>query len=140
MASPKQLARVNRVRTVQLTLARAAQAQAEAQVASETALNTRIAQLAAAIAPAPTQGAAVSLTAAAHYRDRLHQSAHAAVARVQQAEQRAAAATDAARGAERDLKAVEKLQTRADADAALAAIRALEGAPMPVRSLRHDPC
>ena len=139
-ANPKQLARINRVRTMQLTLARAAQAQAEAQVASEAALNVRIAQLAAAIAPAPDAGSAVSLTAAAHYRDRLHQSAHVARARVEVAEQRASAATDAARSAERDLKAVEKLQTRADADAAVAAIRALEGAPMPVRPLRHDPC
>ena len=59
MASPKQLARVNRVRTVQLTLARAAQAQAQAQVASEAALNARIAQLAAAIAPAQAAGAAM---------------------------------------------------------------------------------
>lgn len=140
MANAKQLARINRVRAVQLMLARAAQAQAEAHAASETALNARIAQLADAIAPAAAAGFAVSLTAAAHYRDRLHESAYAAQGRVRAAEQRAAAATDAARGAERDLKAVEKLQARADADAVLHAIRALEGAPMPSRPLRHDPC
>lgn len=136
----KQLARVARVRAVQLTLARAGQAQADAQVASETALNARIAQLAAAIAPAPSQGGAFSLSAAAHYRDRLHQTALAAQARVTQAEHRATVATEAARTAERDSKAVEKLQSRADVAALLAEMRALEGAPAPTRPLRHDPC
>lgn len=140
MANAKQLKRVERVRAVQLTLARAAQADAQAHAASEVALNARIAQLTAAIAPAPAAGSAVSLSAAAHYRDRLHQTAAAAQTRVEQAERRVAAAGDAALAAERDLKAVEKLQARADAADALAAIRALEGAPMPTRTLRHDPC
>jgi hypothetical protein len=140
MAHPKQLARINRVRTVQLTLARAAQAQAQAQAASESALTARIARLADAISPAALAGPGVSLIAAAHYRDRLQQSAFVAQGRVVQAEQRAAAASDATRAAERDLKAVEKLQERADADAVIAAIRAMEGAPMPTRALRHDPC
>ncbi|WP_425229117.1 hypothetical protein [Sphingomonas sp.] len=144
MATASQLARVERVRAVQLLLARTAQADAEAQVASETALAGRVAALAAGIAPAPTAAVAFSLSAAAHYRERLHQSSFAAQDRVAEAARRADAAGDAARDAERDLKAVEKLQARADAAAALAAIRALEGAPVPTRfasvMLRHDPC
>lgn len=137
---PKQLVRVARVRAAQLTLARAAEAQAAAHAASEAALNTRVAQLAAAVAPTPSAGAGFSLTAAAHYRDRLQQTAAAAQYRVDQANSRATAATQARGAAERDLKAVEKLQGKADAAAALAAMRALEGAPLPVRRLRHDPC
>ena len=136
----RQLARVARVRNVQLTLARAAQANAQAQVLSETTLHTRVAQLAAAVAPAPETGGAVSLSAAAHYRDRLHQSAATAQARVVQAEHRAAAAATAAQGAERDLKAVEKLQDRVATDAARMAMRALEAMPASPRPNRHDPC
>ena len=136
----KQLARIARVRAVQLTLARAGQAQANAQVLSETALNARIAQLADAVAPQPSAGGAFSLSAAAHYRDRLHQTALAAQTRVVQAERRAAAAGEAARAAERDAKAVEKLQGRADAAALLADMRALEGAPTPTRRFRHETC
>lgn len=140
MASAKQLARIERVRAVQLSLARAAQIDAHAAAASETALAGRVAALADAIAPAPDTGAAFSLSAAAHYRERLHLSAATAQDRVASAERRATAATAAAQGAERDLKAVEKLQAKADTAAALAAIRALEGAPAPQRPLRHDPC
>lgn len=140
MPKPKQLARIERVRAVQLTLARAAQADAHAQVASEAALSARVAALAAAVAPAPAAGAGFSLSAAAHYRERLHLSAAAAQDRVLAAERRATVATAAAQDAERDLKAVEKLQAKADAAAALAAIRAMEGAPIPTRPLRHDPC
>lgn len=140
MANAKQLARVERVRSVQLLLARAAQADAHAAAASESALAGRVAALAAAVDPASVAGTAFSLSAAAHYRERLHVSAAAALDRVVAAEHRAAAATAAAQDAERDLKAVEKLQVKADAAAALAAIRALEGAPLPQRPLRHDPC
>ena len=140
MASAKQLKRVERVRAVQLLLARAAQADAQATAASESALASRVAALAAAIAPAPVTDAAFSLSAAAHYRERLHLSAAAAQDRVLAAEHRATAATAATQDAQRDLKAVEKLQIKADAAAALAAIRALEGAPLPQRPLRHDPC
>lgn len=136
----KQLARVARVRAVQLTLARAEEAQAAARVASETALTVRVAQLVAAVAPAPSTAAAFSLCAAAHYRDRLHQTALTAQDRVQVAERRAVAATDAAHAAERDLKAVEKLQARADAVVVLAESRALQNAPVPKSAFRHDPC
>lgn len=134
------LARIDRVRAVQLTLARADEARAQAHAASETALGQRIAQLAAATAPAVASGAGFSLSAAAHYRDRLQQSALAADARVRVAQDRAARAGEATRAAERDAKAVEKLRARADADTALAAIRALEGAPVSARPFRHDPC
>lgn len=135
-----QLARIDRVRTVQLTLARAAEADAQARAASETALTRRIAQLAAAIAPTPSAGEGFSLAAAAHYRDKLQQSALAANARVAAAEARAADAAAATRMATRDQKAVEKLRARADAEAALAAIRALEHAPSVRRPIRHEPC
>ena len=136
----RQLARIDRVRAVQLNIARAAEAEAQAHAASETALGARIAQLAAAIAPMPAVGAGFSLTAAAHYRDKLQQSALAAEARVSRAHGRVAEANEATRAAERDQKAVEKLRARADADAALAAIRALESAPVARRPFRHDPC
>ncbi len=135
-----QLARIDRIRAVQLTLARAAEADARAHAASETALGARIAELADAVAPAPIAGAGFSLSAAAHYRDRLQQSAFAAEARVTRAQDRAAAANEATRAAERDSKAIEKLRARADADAVLAAIRALEGAPAVRRPNRHEPC
>ena len=121
----RQLARIDRVRAIQLNIARAAEADAQAKAASETALGHRIAQLAAAVAPAPAAGAGFSLSAAAHYRDRLQQSAFAAEMRVARAQGLANQATEAARSAERDQKAVEKLRARADADAALAALRAL---------------
>lgn len=136
----RQLARVDRVRAIQLNLARAAEADAQAKAASETALGRRIAQLAAAVAPAPAAGAGFSLSAAAHYRDRLHQSAWAAEVRVARAQGLANQAAEATRSAERDQKAVEKLRARADADAALAALRALEGAPATRRPNRHEAC
>ena len=47
---PNQLNRIHRVRTLQLTLARADEARANAQVATESALSERIAQLAGAVA------------------------------------------------------------------------------------------
>jgi hypothetical protein len=48
-------------------------------------------------------------------------------------------AAEATREARRDQSAIEKLMIRADAEAALKALRALEVAP-PVRKIRHDPC
>ena len=135
-----QLARIDRVRSVQLTLARAAEAAAQAHAASEHALGARIAQLAAGVAPAPVVGAAATLSAAAHYRDRLQQSAFAAELRVARAQGRVNAAMAATRSAERDSKAVEKLRARADADALSAEMRALEAAPAARRADRHDPC
>ena len=100
----------------------------------------RIAGLAANVAPALSgEGFAGTLMAAAHYRDRLHQSAYAAERRVVVAEQGLESAREATREARRDQSAIEKLMARADADAALKAIRELEVAP-PVRKIRHDPC
>lgn len=139
MADPKKLARVNRVRAIQLSLAQAEEARARASVASETALSLRIAQLAAAIAPGQQQDAAFSFAAAAHYRERLHRSAEAADHRVRAAEAAAEHAAEATRAAKRDQSAVEKLIARSEAEAALKALRALQDAP-PVRRIRHDPC
>lgn len=133
------LARIHRVRTLQLGLVRADEAHAQARLATEDQLAQRIGDLVAAIAPTPASASAASLIAAAHFRDRLHVSASNAEARrgaAQLSAERAAAATRAAR---RDQSAVEKLLARAEADAALAAIRALEEAP-PTRAIRHDPC
>ena len=135
-----QLARIDRVRSVQLTLARAAEADAQAFAASETALGQRIAQLAAGVAPAPVIGAGFALSAAAHYRDRLQQSALAAELRVARAQGRVNAAVEATRCAERDSKAVEKLRERADADAIIAEVRALEDTAPARRAVRHEPC
>ena len=72
------LDRILRVREMQLGMVRADEARAREKLASEAALRDRIASLAANIAPTPEASAAFSLKAAAHYRDRLHQSAAAA--------------------------------------------------------------
>jgi len=135
----KVLARIHRVRTLQLGLVRAEEARAHDRFVSETELGRRIAELAQAIAPTEESGAGVSLAAAAHYRGRLHQSAAAARDRLQSAEYQANRATEATRAAKRDQSAVEKLMARADAEAVLKAIRGLEESP-PLRKIRHDPC
>ena len=139
MARGKTLARIHRVRTLQLGLTRADEARAHDKFASEQALSGRIALLAEAVAPINETRVAVSLGAAAHYRERLQQSANAAVARVQAAEQHVERAAEATRAAKRGQSAVEKLLARADADAVLKAIRAMEESPV-FRKVRHDPC
>lgn len=135
----KKLARLHRVRTLQLGMAQAAETRARDQVASEAALSGRIAQLAAAVSPHEGGGAALSFAAMAHYREKLHRTAEAAGNRVRAAEAEAARALEARQSAKRDQTAVEKLIARAEAEAALQAIRALQEAP-PVRKIRHDPC
>ncbi len=139
MANKKQLDRLLRVRTLQLNMTRAAEAQAHDKRASEADLAHRIAQLAQDVAPAPTEGSGFALVAAAHFRSRLQASAEMAQARLIDAERAAEAAAEATREARRDQSAIEKLMERADAEAALKAIRELEAAP-PVRKIRHDPC
>lgn len=135
----KKLDRILRVRTLQLGLVQADEARARDKAAGEVALRARIAQLADGVTPAPTPMAGFSLVAAAHFRERLHHSAEAADRRLQAAQAQAERAAEATREARRDQSAVEKLIARADADAALRAIRTLEVAP-PVRKTRHDPC
>ena len=135
----RKLARIHRVRAIQFGLAQAEEARARDAVASEAALSRRIAQLADAVAPAADGGAGFSFAAAAHYRERLHRSAEVAAGRVATAEAEAERRAETARAAKRDQTAVEKLIARAEADAALKAIRALQEAP-PVRKVRHDPC
>lgn len=134
-----QLARIHRVRTLQLGLAQAAEAKAAEGLASETALANRIAELARAVAPSPSAAPGVSLAAAAHYRERLHQSAHAAENRVHAANAQAEAARAARQDAHRDQSAVEKLIARVDAADVLRELRALEDTPA-LRKVRHDPC
>ena len=136
----KTLARIHRVRTLQLTLAQGEEIRARAQVNSEATLNARISALAAAIAPAPAMSGGMGLRAAAHYRDRLHQSADAAALRVTRAEAAADAAAHARRAARQDQGAVEKLVERArtalrDDDA-----RALENLAVAAAGKRHAPC
>ncbi|OYY90484.1 MAG: hypothetical protein B7Y45_07670 [Sphingomonas sp. 28-66-16] len=133
------LDRILRVRTLQLGLVRAEEARAIEQVASETALQNRIAQLSAEIAPTASAAEAFSFIAAAHFRDRLNQSAAAADARVAAATTRLDRASEATRDARRDQSAVEKLIAREDAAAAIRAVREMEKAP-PLRKVRHDPC
>ncbi|HTG37585.1 hypothetical protein [Sphingomonas sp.] len=141
-ADPKKLDRILRVRTLQLGLTRAEEARAAERVASETALKTRIAELAADAAPAPSPRPtdALGFAAAAHYRDRLHASADMAEARVASAHHGLASAQAATREARRDQSAVEKLIARAEHAAALKAIRALEDLPPTRAQNRHDPC
>lgn len=133
------LARLLRVRTLQLGLTRAEEARAQERFAGEAALKGRISQLAEAVAPTSTEIAGFSLVAAAHFRDRLQQSAEAAEARLGAAQAVVERAAEATRSAKRDQTAIEKLIERADAEAVIKAIRALETAP-PVRKIRHDPC
>lgn len=131
-----QLKRIHRVRTLQLTLARAEEARAYAQVATEQALSARIAQLADAVAPA--SGSAVTLLAASRYRDRLVKSAEAAANRVRTAESDAARAAEGTRAAKRDQSAVEKLLERARADALRREVRTLQD--QPATRKRHGTC
>lgn len=139
MPDARRLGRLLRVRTLQLALVQAEEGRARERFDGEAMLKTRIAQLASGVAPSSRATEGFALVAAAHFRDRLQQSAEAADARMNAAQavvDRAAAAT---REARRDQSAIEKLIARADADAALKAIRALEAAP-PTRKVRHDPC
>ena len=136
----KRLARLHRVRTLQLGQVQAAESAAAAKRDSEAQLRARIDQLAANIAPiVEDSGFATTLAAAAHYRDRLHVSAIAAGQRVTAAEAGLDRARAATREARRDQSAIEKLIVRAEADAALKALRALEEAPV-IRRNRHAPC
>ncbi len=139
-AKTKRFERLLRVRTLQLTQVRGFEAAANAKLDSEAQLRARIAQLADNISPQRTEtGFANSMAAAAHYRDRLHTSAVAATQRVQAAEAGLDRAKAATREARRDQSAIEKLIVRAEADAALKALRALEETP-PLRKNRHAPC
>ena len=140
MHKKKQLDRILRVRTLQLGMTRADEVRAQAKAASEADLAERIARLADSVAPAPSEaGNGFSLVAAAHFRSRLQQSAEMAEHRLRAAEDAAQRAAEATREAKRDQSAVAKLMVRADREAALKAIRALEAAPA-VRKIRHDPC
>lgn len=139
MPKPSKLDRILRVRTLQLGLVQADEARAHDRAASEAVLKNRIAQLAASVAPASEPVAGFALVAAAHFRERLHQSAEAAEGRLRVAEANAARAAEATREARRDQSAVEKLIARAEAEAVVKAIRAMEAAPA-TRKIRHDPC
>lgn len=141
--STKKLDRILRVRSLQLDLTRAEEAQAAHKLNAEAELRDRILQLAANVAPTPTPApdSATSLIAAAHYRDRLHQSALAADQRIVVANRGLDHARNRTVEARRDQSAIEKLIARAEADAALAALRALENAAVPLRpAKRHGPC
>jgi flagellar FliJ protein len=136
----RQLDRLLRVRTLQLGMTRAEEVRVQQKMASEAELASRIARLADSVSPVQAEaGSGFSLVAAAHFRSRLHQSAEMAEARLRDVEALAERAAEATREARRDQSAVEKLMARADRDAALKAIRALESAPA-VRKIRHDPC
>jgi hypothetical protein len=133
------LDRLLRVRSLQLNLVRAEEARAQQKLDSEQKLRQRIAALADNVEPAPEPSGALSLMAAAHFRDRLQQSAVAADARLHAAAQGLERAAEATRGAKRDHGAIEKLIEREAAEQAIQAIRDLEEPP-PVRRIRHDPC
>lgn len=139
-AKEKTLARIHRVRTLQLGLTRAEEARAQDKYASEAQLSARIAQLANAVTPVEGASApAYTFGASAHFRDRLLQSASAAEARVQSAELHVQRTAEATKAAKRDQSAVEKLIARAEADSVIREMKALEDAPQ-FRKIRHDPC
>lgn len=135
----RSLDRILRVREVQVTLAQIDEARHQEKLASEQALRERIAALAADVAPSAEAAAAFSLKAAAVYRERLHQSAEAARARVDLARQRAAAASARTREARRDQSAIEKLIEKRAAEDVRKEMRALEDTP-PRGRKRHDLC
>lgn len=139
--SAQKLGRLLRVRTLQLDQVRADEVRARLKVDAEEGLRARIAGLAAHVAPstADTPTLATGFIAAAHYRERLHQSAHAAERRVAVAEQGLETARAATREARRDQSAIEKLLARAEQEAARKALRELEALPSTGRN-RHDPC
>ncbi|RYY27314.1 MAG: hypothetical protein EOP62_06970 [Sphingomonadales bacterium] len=138
--SAKKLERLHRVRTLQLDQVRAEEARAQARVSQEAQLRQRIDSLAENVAPVMGgEGFGASMIAAAHYRDRLHQSAQAAVRRVEVAEQGLEHARAATREARRDQSAIEKLIVREQADATLKMLRQLEELP-PAGKNRHDIC
>ncbi|WP_066797913.1 hypothetical protein [Sphingomonas soli] len=138
--SAKKLSRLHRVRTLQLDQVRAEEVRAHARVNQEAQLRERISTLADNIAPVKScEAFASSMIAAAHYRDRLHQSAQAAARRVEVAEQGLEHARAATREARRDQNAIEKLMARERAEAALKFLRSLEELP-PAGRNRHDPC
>ncbi|MGL4313191.1 MAG: hypothetical protein ACRCSO_04315 [Sphingomonas sp.] len=139
MAKRDRFGRVLRVRTLQLNLKLAEETRAAERVANERALSSRIRQLSEAVAPEESAVEAFSFIAAAHFRERLQQSASAADQRVRAAERTLEVASEATRDAKRDQTAVEKLIERDMAREALKALRALEEAPA-VRRNRHDPC
>ncbi|MBO9713931.1 hypothetical protein [Sphingomonas sp.] len=139
MHKARKLERLLRVRTLQLGQVRAEEAAARARFGQEAALRERIAQLVAGVAPAQSAGFGATMIAAAHYRERLHQSAHAADRRVEVAANNVSTAASATQEARRDQSAIEKLIAREKAEAALEALRALEKLPATVRN-RHDPC
>ncbi|MBM6578129.1 MAG: hypothetical protein EOP68_11435 [Sphingomonas sp.] len=136
----KMLARLHRVRTLQLGLARADEVRHAEALASEHQLTQRISALVDAVAPTTQATGAHSLSAAAYYRERLQKTADAAFTRVEMAERRADAATEATRAAKRDQSAVEKLMERARQAATMKEMRALEDAPGIPRGKRHGPC
>ncbi len=143
MPDAKKLARIHRVRTLQLGLTRAEEVRAHEKFASESNLHRRIQALADAVSPAPdTVASAASLGAQAHFRERLHQSSAAAQARVQSAEMFVNRAAEATRAAKRDQSAIEKLLDRARIAALAREMRALEETPpiSPLKAKRHDPC
>ena len=137
--STKKLNRLLRVRTLQLNQVRSDEVRARERVEQEMLLRQRIASLAANVAPVARMDFAAALGAAAHYRDRLHQSAQAAEQRVVNAERGLETAREATREAKKDQSAIEKLIARAEAAAALKAMRELEQLPATARN-RHDPC
>ena len=140
MPDAKKLARIHRVRTLQLGLTRADEVRAHEKFANETSLANRIQALADAVSPTPDSVAtAASLGAQAHFRERLHQSSAAAQMRVQSAEMFVNRAAEATRSAKRDQSAIEKLIARGEAEAAIKALRALEALP-PTGRNRHDLC
>ncbi|MCU6455068.1 hypothetical protein LPN01_13360 [Sphingomonas sp. A2-49] len=143
MPDAKKLARIHRVRTLQLGLTRADEMRAHEKFASETHLASRIQALADAVSPvADTSASAAALGAQAHFRERLHQSSAAAQTRVQSAEMFVNRAAEATRAAKRDQSAIEKLLDRARRAAVAKEMRSLEDMPpaSPSKAKRHDPC
>jgi hypothetical protein len=134
----KKLGRMLRVRTLQLDLARAGQAQAADRASSAAALAARIESLRQDVAPREGSDQGLSLFAAAHYRDRLARSQVDAQHRAALAHQQLDQARETTNAAKRDHGVVEKLIERELDVQAAAARKALEDAPHYARALARS--
>lgn len=135
----KQLARVHRVRDVQVRLAEADHARARDKADAERRLGERVAQLAAEVAPVVRLGTAAGFAATAHFRERLQQSALNADTRARAAAAQSDRAAERVTEAKRDRTAVEKLRRRAEEVVREDSRRAPDDPPA-ARRARHDPC
>ncbi len=138
MRDEKRLARLHRVRGLQLDLRRAEENRALIAHASTAELLQRIERLTDSVTPGQGHHDGLTLQASAQLRDRLHISRLDARDRLDNAEVVLEATRAATREAKRDQTAIEKLMERARADRAIAEMRKLADLPGMPRKMARD--